>query len=119
VPTYVFLMKANPMGAANLLFAAADGVKAQREAIEELGGSVQGQYVVTGSKDAVLVVDLPTEPACLAVSAAAEAGGFYVDALRVYSEEEVNQARDCFPEIGEALSASSQGQDEAGSARES
>lgn len=102
MPRYVFLMRANPLGASNMLRYGAAGASRQRRAIRELGGTVSAQYVVTGGWDLILVADLPDEAACLAVSLGAEAGGFYVNALRTHSASDLDQARALYPELTEA-----------------
>jgi uncharacterized protein with GYD domain len=101
VKTHVLLIRANPEGAVRLLYGGAAGALEQRKVIEEFGGKVRAQYVVTGDYDLVLIADLPSDAALLAISLGAEAGGLYVDSLRAYSDDEIGEAQAFFPEISE------------------
>jgi uncharacterized protein with GYD domain len=107
MPKYVLLFRAQEGGAMNMLAGGSEGAAAQRDAIKELGGTVEAQYAVTGHYDAVLIADFPNDASVLAASMGAEAGGLYVDALRAYSADEIDQARRMFPDLMQAPEASS------------
>ncbi len=100
---YVFLFKAESAGAGQILFGASEAAERQVDAIEQLGGSVEVQHFVTGAHDLVLIADLPSEAASLAVSLAAEAGGFQVDTMRAFDAAELDQAQSLVPEVRDWL----------------
>lgn len=96
---FVLLMKATESGATKMLLGGLEGRDRQRAAIEELGGTVLEQHVVLGSQDMVITVDVPDEATVLAIQLAAEAGGLYVEPLRVCDEDQVAAALEKFPEL--------------------
>lgn len=102
---HVLLMKATNIASLNILVRGADGLRAQKEAIEALGGLVVAQFVVTGDYDLVLIVDLPNDASVLALSLASNMGGLYVDALKAYEPSDVDGARAQLPEIATILEA--------------
>jgi uncharacterized protein with GYD domain len=103
MPRYVFLMRAFDTGSMRMLYSGSAGARAQREAIGELGGTVEAQYAVTGNYDVVVIAELPSDSTALAISLAANAGGMYAEALRAYSEAEVDEAVGMFPEVRDAV----------------
>jgi uncharacterized protein with GYD domain len=96
---FVLLMQAFESGATKMLLGGVNGRDRQRKAIEDLGGDVLEQHVVLGSKDLVLTVDVPDEATMLAIQLAAEAGGMYVEPLRVCEEDQLTSAFEKFPEL--------------------
>lgn len=101
MPQYVLLMRALDAGATKMLVGGSEGIRRQADAIEDLGGTVIAQHVVLGDHDLVLHVDYPDEAAVLATQLAAEAGGMYVNALRICTDSEVDAAFSRFPGLAE------------------
>lgn len=59
-----------------MLYQGSDGAWAQREAIEELGGTVERQYTVIGRYDVVVVADLPDDATSLAIFSSRRSGRY-------------------------------------------
>jgi uncharacterized protein with GYD domain len=94
---YLLLLRSTELGAGKMLTWAASGAEGYREGIANAGGEVKEFWALTGGYDAAAVVDFPDDVSCLAVSLSSELDGFYCEALRAYSTEELDQARGKIP----------------------
>lgn len=99
MPTYVLLGKATEMGSGNILTFGSEGASSFNELIDRVGGRLLSQFVVTGQYDIVAIVDFETEIGSLALSLRAEAGGIYIEALRAFSPDDVDEARSLLPDV--------------------
>lgn len=90
---YVFLMKASQSGAANILWQGPSGGDALMDSFKDVGATVHELCTVTGDYDAMVLADMPSDAAVLGISNAINAGGFYVDTLRTFTRDEVEEAR--------------------------
>jgi uncharacterized protein with GYD domain len=86
-------MRSTRRGSVGLVGAGAEAERRHRTAIEALGGKVNSYRIVTGQYDLVMNVDLPDEVSSLFISHAWNVGGLYVEALRAFSSEELEQSR--------------------------
>ena len=91
--TYLLLMRANEPGALALLSASAEDAEKPQAAIKKLGGKLIGQYVLNGRYDLALVVELPTDEACLAFSLLSSGTGYYTEVLRAFPPDRLQVAR--------------------------
>ena len=66
--TYIFLFRNDAEGAARTLAAGRSGADEQIRRLTSLKGAEVKQYAVTGRFDAVLIAELPSDAAALAVT---------------------------------------------------
>lgn len=96
---YVLLLKASGAGATQMLWTGKAGAEGLRTQVERIGGEVHSLIPVTGSYDLVLDAALPSHVALFALSQVLNAGGLYAEPLRAISEQEIDQAKELFPEL--------------------
>jgi uncharacterized protein with GYD domain len=92
--TYIFLFRNDAEGAARTLAAGRSGADEQIRRLTSLKGAEVKQYAVTGRFDAVLIAELPSDAAALAVTLEATAAGQYVELLSALDPEILDAVRD-------------------------
>lgn len=89
---YVMLMKADRASGLGLLVSGKAGASQQEAAVRRLGGTVKGQWAVSGSYDLVVVCDFPTRESAFAFGMLQTAAGFYTDTLEAFEPDDVDRA---------------------------
>ena len=100
---YVILFKANDRASLQMLGTGAEGAGEQRRVIRHYGGKVKTQAAVLGRYDAVLVVDFPSQEACLAYCLSANAAGSYAEPMPILPPDAVDAARAKATDVAEKL----------------
>ena len=114
MPRYILLIKAGPFGAANMLATGREGALGAMANLETLGVSNIVHYPVLGEYDLVLMADFTDDAACLAASLLANTEGYEVEQLKVFSLDELDQARQKLEAMGQKEAPSDTEPSEAG-----
>lgn len=102
VALYALLMNASEAGAGKMMLWGSEGGEEFRSGIEQLGGEVKAQYVLTGRYDLLTIVDFAQDDiGLLSVSLGAWPSGMYVEAIRAYPLEDLERARAKIPALEE------------------
>src|SRR5688500_10825328 len=90
----LLLMRANPSASMRIAAAGPDGARQQAAAIEVLGGSVEGQWVLLGRYDLAVVATFPDEAIAAAYCLAANSGGYATEVHLALAPDKLSAAQE-------------------------
>jgi uncharacterized protein with GYD domain len=100
---YALLVRSDPYAATQMLLSGSDGAAAQQQTVRAYGGSVTGQYVLSGRYDQLLLVDFADEFGVRAMVLAAAAHGQIIEDMRAFTPQEMNRVRELADQTARAV----------------
>ena len=89
---YVFLLRADQLGALGILASGAEGAARQAAAIDHLDGVLVTQLAVAGPYDVLIVATFPSSEAAYAFGMLQTGAGFYCETMLAYEPPQVDIA---------------------------